>query len=130
MVRTPPAPLSQEKLAHLLLGAQSIARELATLIGTDRIHLSSPVDSINDFRTHISVITRDGRTFPARKCILSIPSTMYKELSINPALPDAVREVTDSTVLGDYNKAIVCYDRPWWRAEGFNGYFASYSGPV
>lgn len=41
-----------------------------------------------------------------------------------------MQEVTNATVLGDYNKAIVCYDRPWWRDSGFNGYFASYSGPV
>ncbi|RJE23741.1 Thi4 family [Aspergillus sclerotialis] len=39
-------------------------------------------------------------------------------------------EVMYGTILGDYNKAIVCYDKPWWRSEGFNGYFASYSGPL
>lgn len=55
---------------------------------------------------------------------------MYKELNITPGLPQPVQEVIDGTVLGDYNKAIVCYDRPWWRSEGFNGYFASYAGPV
>lgn len=55
---------------------------------------------------------------------------MYKELQIAPALPQAVQEVTNGTVLGDYNKAIVCYDEPWWRSDGFNGYFASYVGPV
>lgn len=78
----------------------------------------------------MSVVTRDGKIFNAKKCILSVPSTMYKELSIAPALPKAVQEVTNATVLGDYNKAIVCYDRPWWRDQGFNGYFASYVGPV
>lgn len=55
---------------------------------------------------------------------------MYKELNIQPSLPQPVQEVTNATVLGDYNKAIVCYDRPWWRDLGFNGYFASYEGPV
>lgn len=55
---------------------------------------------------------------------------MHKEFNISRALPDAIREVTTGTVLGDYNKAIVCYDKPWWRNEGFNGYLASYSGPL
>lgn len=55
---------------------------------------------------------------------------MYRELNISPQLPQPVQTVTNGTVLGDYNKAIVCYDRPWWRDHGFNGYFASYSGPV
>ncbi|GMF73169.1 unnamed protein product [Aspergillus oryzae] len=108
----------------------SIAEGIARLVGAQNIHLGSPVASVNEHGSHVSVVTRDGRTFNARKCILSIPSTMYKELNITPGLPQPVQEVTDGTVLGDYNKAIVCYDRPWWRSEGFNGYFASYAGPV
>ncbi|OBT81971.1 hypothetical protein VE02_09320 [Pseudogymnoascus sp. 03VT05] len=111
-------------------GAQSIAIELAKLVGTNNIHLASPVASINNYGSHVSIVTRNGKTFNGRKCILSIPSTMYKELNIIPSLPKAVQEVTNGTVLGDYNKAIVCYDKPWWRGEGFNGYFASYLGPV
>ncbi|KAJ5081570.1 flavin-containing amine oxidase [Penicillium alfredii] len=111
-------------------GAQSIATEIAKLIGAGNIHLASPVASINDYGSHVGVITRTGKTFLARKCILSVPSTMYKELNITPALPQAVQEVTNNTILGDYNKAIVCYDKPWWREQGFNGYFASYLGPV
>ncbi|RMZ48503.1 hypothetical protein AFCA_008405 [Aspergillus flavus] len=111
-------------------GAQSIAEGIARLVGAQNIHLGSPVASVNEHGSHVSVVTRDGRTFNARKCILSIPSTMYKELNITPGLPQPVQEVADGTVLGDYNKAIVCYDRPWWRSEGFNGYFASYAGPV
>lgn len=94
------------------------------------IHLSSPVASVKDKGSEVSVVTTNGKTFIARKCILSIPSTMYKELNIYPVLPQPVREVVNSTVLGDYNKAIVCYDRPWWREHKFNGYFASYTGPV
>ncbi|KAL4930319.1 flavin monoamine oxidase family protein [Aspergillus undulatus] len=111
-------------------GAQSLATNIANLIGHYNIHLSSPVLSIQDLGSHTLVTTTTGRTFTSRKTILSIPSTMYKELNIQPPLPQPVQEVTNATVLGDYNKAIVCYDRPWWRDAGFNGYFASYVGPV
>ncbi|KAI9373626.1 hypothetical protein BJX61DRAFT_552118 [Aspergillus egyptiacus] len=111
-------------------GSQSLATGLANLVGASNIHLSSPVASITDHGTHLSVTTTTGKTFTARKAILSIPSTMYKELTIHPSLPQPLQEVTNATVLGDYNKAIVCYDTPWWRAAGFNGYFASYTGPV
>lgn len=55
---------------------------------------------------------------------------MYKELNITPRLPNRAATVNNATRLGDYNKAIICYDRPWWRDSGFNGYFASYIGPV
>ncbi|KAJ6157258.1 flavin-containing amine oxidase [Penicillium chrysogenum] len=98
--------------------------------GFNNVHFSSPVASINDHGSHVTVITRNGAEFTAKKCILSIPSTMYKELNFAPKLPEAVREVTDGTTLGDYNKAVVCYNKPWWRGDGFNGYFASYEGPV
>ncbi|GKZ28927.1 hypothetical protein AbraIFM66950_001885 [Aspergillus brasiliensis] len=111
-------------------GSQSLANALASLVGPSNIHLSSPIATIEDLSTHTIVTTTTGKTFTARKCIISIPSTMYKELNIQPPLPPRVQEVTNATVLGDYNKAIVCYDRPWWRDTGFNGYFASFSGPV
>ncbi|KAL4893104.1 hypothetical protein BDV59DRAFT_207916 [Aspergillus ambiguus] len=111
-------------------GAMTIATRMAGLLGESNIHLSSPVVSIINDRTHVVVTTADGKTFTGKKCILSVPSTMYREFNISPHLPRPVREVTDGTVLGDYNKAIVCYDRPWWRDLGFNGYFASYAGPI
>lgn len=55
---------------------------------------------------------------------------MYQDLNISPPLPAAVREIADSSQLGHYNKAIVCYDRPWWRDLGYNGFVMSYKGPV
>lgn len=103
---------------------------MAKQIGANNVHLFSPVEAINDHGSHVTVTTRTGKVFQAKKCIMSVPSTMYKEFNFTPALPPAVQEVTKGTTLGDYNKAIVCYDRPWWRDEGFNGYFASYSGPI
>ncbi|KAL5362576.1 amine oxidase [Aspergillus floccosus] len=111
-------------------GAQTIATIIADLVGESNIHLSSPVVSILNNRSHVAVTTVDGKTFTTKKCIISVPSTMYREFNISPRLPQPVREVADGSVLGDYNKAIVCYDRPWWRELGFNGYFASYVGPI
>ncbi|CAI7582213.1 unnamed protein product [Penicillium bialowiezense] len=111
-------------------GAQSIAHEIAKLVGVENVHLASPVHSIKDHGSHTVVTTRNHKTFQAKKCILSVPSTMYKEFDISPPLPPDVQKVTNGTVLGDYNKLIVCYDTPWWRNEGFNGYFASYAGPI
>lgn len=112
------------------LGAQSIANGIAQLIGTAHIHLSHTVSSIQDHKDHITITTTPGKTFTAKKCILSLPSAMFRDLHISPPLPPALREVTDAAQLGHYNKAIVCYDRPWWRDLGFNGFFMSYTGPV
>ncbi|KAI5458799.1 hypothetical protein BGZ63DRAFT_416356 [Mariannaea sp. PMI_226] len=111
-------------------GSQQIANGIAELIGHSNIHLSQPVASIENHKTHTVVITTHGQKYTAKKAIISIPSAMLKSLNFSPALPAPVREVTDSSRLGHYNKAIVCYDKPWWRDLGFNGFFMSYHGPI
>lgn len=109
------------------IGTQQIAVNIGCLIGSNNIHLNSPVLSIEDHSSHVSVHTA-GNTFTARKVIISLPSTMYRELSFTPALPQPLKTVADGTVLGNYNKAIVVYDTPWWRDLGFNGFFMSFEG--
>lgn len=111
-------------------GSQSIAKGIARLVGSSNIHLSSLVASIENRQSHVRVVTTNGLVFTGRKCILSIPSTTYQELNISPPLPRALQEVANNTILGDYNKFIICYDRPWWKDEGYNGYFLSYVGPI
>ncbi|KAI1408025.1 hypothetical protein F5Y13DRAFT_114921 [Hypoxylon sp. FL1857] len=115
---------------RLTTGTQSIAKGIASLIGHGKIHLSSPVASIEDNKTHVAVTTTNGKSFKTRKVIISIPSTMYKELTFSPPLPVPVQEVTNGTKLGHYNKAIVLYQRPWWRDLGFNGFIMSFKGPA
>lgn len=55
---------------------------------------------------------------------------MFKDFNFSPPLPRRLQEVTNSAFLGHYNKAIVVYDRPWWRDQGYNGFFISYDSPV
>lgn len=67
--------------------------------------------------------------FKARRVVISIPSTMYRDLTISPPLPAGLSELADAATMGDYNKMIVCYDTPWWRESSYNGFFMSYVGP-
>lgn len=111
-------------------GTQTIAKGIADLIGDGKIHLSQPVTAIEDHGTHVVVTTMSGQAFKARKTIVSIPSSMYKELYFSPALPQRLQEVTNASRLGHYNKAIVFYATPWWRKMGYNGFIMSYQGPA
>ncbi|KAF4987384.1 hypothetical protein FDECE_15459 [Fusarium decemcellulare] len=111
-------------------GTTQIAEGIARLVGNDNIFLSEPVASINDEGTQVTVTTTTGKAFKARKCIISIPTALFKELKFTPSLPAPVQEITNNTTLGHYNKAIVCYDKPWWRDLGYNGFFFSYVGPT
>lgn len=115
---------------RIVEGAQSIPNGLAGLIGESNIYLSSPVASIQDAKTHTTVTTTTGKSFVGRKCIISLPSTLYQDMNISPPLPTDLDTIARSTTLGHYNKAIVCYDTPWWRKLGFNGFVMSYKGPV
>ncbi|KAK0642675.1 putative flavin-containing monoamine oxidase A [Lasiodiplodia hormozganensis] len=115
---------------RITTGAQQIPIGLAGLVGSSNIHLSSPVASIEDQKSRVTVTTTTGKTFVGKKCIISLPSTMYQDLNISPPLPAPVQEVANATLLGHYNKAIVCFDKPWWRDLGYNGFVMSYKGPV
>jgi monoamine oxidase len=112
------------------VGSQSIANGIAQLVRGGNIHLSSPVTLVRNRSTHVEIVTTHGKTFAARKYIMSIPTTMYKELNFEPRLPAPIQELANSNILGDYNKAIICCDRPWWRDSGLNGYFLSNTGPI
>jgi monoamine oxidase len=115
---------------HVIAGAQSIMKGIAELIGHSHIHLSSPVASIDDRGSYVAVTSTNGRTFHGRKCIISIPSTLLRGINIQPPLPRPTQDMANATKLGDYNKSIVCYDRPWWREQGYNGFFMSYQGYI
>ncbi|OQE21229.1 hypothetical protein PENSTE_c012G09455 [Penicillium steckii] len=77
-----------ERKANVYLkGAQSIAQGLSNLLGNDNIHLSCPVKATDNYDSHVTITTRNGKIFQAKKCIVSVPSTMYKEFNFTPALP-------------------------------------------
>jgi monoamine oxidase len=116
--------------ADLVIGTQSIAKGMAALLGSSNIRLSSPVSALRQHEDFVEVTTKTGARYLGRKCILAIPSLMYQSLKISPPLPIRLQEITNSSILGDYTKVIVCYDRPWWRDHGHNGFFMSFCGPV
>lgn len=111
-------------------GTQSFAKGIAELVGHHNIHLSSPVIAIHQLDSRVEVTTTTGNKYLGRKAILAIPSAMFRDIKISPALPASVQEITSSSKLGDYTKVIVCYNKPWWRDQGYNGFFMSYIGPV
>lgn len=107
-----------------------IAEGITHLLGQEHVRLSCPVVSVKQERQHVEVVTAIGDKVFARKCIMAIPSAMYRTIEISPPLPDGLRTIADASRLGDYTKVVVCYDSPWWREIGFNGIFNSFLGPV
>ncbi|KAE8332935.1 hypothetical protein BDV39DRAFT_199939 [Aspergillus sergii] len=111
-------------------GTQDIARGIARLVGEQHIYTSHPVQSIHDEHAKVTIFTSNGKAFVAKKVIVSVPSALFRDIKFTPPLPAALQERSSNTKLGHYNKAIVCYDKPWWRDLGYNGFLFSYDGPI
>ncbi|EKD17140.1 flavin-containing amine oxidase [Drepanopeziza brunnea f. sp. 'multigermtubi' MB_m1] len=95
-------------------GTQAIAIGLAALLKPNTIRLSTPVSSITDSGSSVTVTTKTGQTFESTKLVLSIPTPLYVDLTISPPLTGTKATATSSTTHGYYSKVILCYDHPWW----------------
>ncbi|KAL0254534.1 hypothetical protein SLS55_010011 [Diplodia seriata] len=106
------------------------------------IHLSTPVASIEQSSSSVTVTASDGRAFHARRAILAIPSTLHNTIAFRgtpaPGLPPAKQRLADAAASTGafFAKATLVYDRPWWRdnegtpAGPLNGIFESVLGPI
>lgn len=47
-----------------------------------------------------------------------------------PELPDAKKELSETTKLGYWSKTILVFKEPWWRAANLSGAFLSVNGPI
>ena len=90
---------------------------------------NSPVRNIRETEGEVIVEAARGR-FRCKRVIVSIPTTLYKEIRFDPPLPAAKQKLSDNTKLGCYGKSICVYERPWWREAGFCGLLQSSTGPA
>ncbi|TLD20532.1 hypothetical protein PspLS_08801 [Pyricularia sp. CBS 133598] len=115
-------------------GTTSIVTSLAATLPADRIHLSSPVVSIDITKCKAGVVvtTKSGQRFHAKRVILAIPTNMYKDVTFTPSLPARKQTLTSNIKSGIYAKMILSYRSAWWREAKFAGKFTSRaeSGPI
>lgn len=121
---------------HLRLkeGTQSIAKGMAKLLPEGTIKLNSPVTAISQSRftaKHGYVVrTASNGEVTARKVIISIPTTVYKEISFNPPLPRNKRLHVSASRYGHFVKYIALFRTPFWRENGACGLGQSFVGPI
>lgn len=118
------------RLKLIVAGMGSFPQGLASMLRSGAIHLSSPVCAIEQVAPQrVRVHTREGRIYAAKKVIVSLPTPLYKEMTFSPSLPADKLEISDTTTLGYYAKAIVFYDGPWWQESKLCGLSQSTVGP-
>jgi monoamine oxidase len=76
------------------------------------------VQCIEQLQNTVQVITNKGLIVDASRCVLSIPPMLVANIHFNPALPRRKQILYDNFPMGHVIKAIVFYDRPWWREQG------------
>jgi monoamine oxidase len=100
-------------------GAGSIAQRVADDLG-DAVRLQAPARSIVQRDDHV-VVEADGLTVSAGHAVIAVPPALALEIAFDPALPDDRLTLYRKAVAGSETKALVVYDEPFWRADGFSG---------
>jgi aspartyl-tRNA(Asn)/glutamyl-tRNA(Gln) amidotransferase subunit A len=101
-----------------------LERHAAELHGTTLT--GTPVVEVrHDDPDRVRVVTRDGRRFEARAAVVAVsPNAAGRHLRFEPELDEA-RRLLHAQPMGHATKAVLVYDRPWWRDDGLR--FMSYS---
>lgn len=102
---------------------QKIARELDGLI-----RLSSPVRAIIQDEHGVRVLA-EGGDVRSRYCIVAIPPTLAGEIQFEPMMPHARDLLCRRMAMGSVIKIWLAYERPFWRDQGFNGFWMADDAP-
>lgn len=111
-------------------GTSAIATGMAKLIPAEVIRLSTAVAAIKQQSGDFELTTRSGETLVAKKVIVSVPSTTYKDIDFDPPLPPWKQTHISSVRYGTYVKYICLFKTPWWRRQGACGLVQSFKGPI
>jgi monoamine oxidase len=100
-------------------GAGSIAACMAEVLG-DAVHLEAPVRTITQGDDRVTVESTDV-SVSARHAVVAIPPALINDIAFVPALSDDRVTLYRKAVAGPETKALVVYDEPFWREDGFSG---------
>jgi monoamine oxidase len=97
----------------------SLAEDLAAKLGP-RVRLTCPATRIMHSAEGVEVFA-DEQRFSARRAIVAVPPVMARRLSFEPALPARLAKALSAWESGGVIKALVRYDRPFWRERDLSG---------
>jgi monoamine oxidase len=110
-------------------GTQGISVRMAHLLGARRVLLAHPVRRIAQSSRGATVYA-DGMTVGCKRVVVAVPPTLAGRIEYSPSLPGQRDQLTQRMPMGSIVKAMVVYDRPFWRDRGLNGQLTSDQGPV
>ena len=108
-------------------GMPQLAEGLAAPLANN-VLLDSPVRAVVQSDDSVEVVT-DSSRFRARRLIVTVPPALLGKIDWQPALPVARARLAEQSPMGSVIKAVVAYDRPFWRANGLSGEAVSHRLP-
>lgn len=93
---------------------------LAATLG-QRLRLGTPVVRITRADGSVSVTTGKGEMLSARQVIIAVPPVMASRIAHRPDLPKSLADALGAWKSGTVIKALVRYERPFWRDRGLSG---------
>jgi len=96
-------------------GNQQLAAKLAAGIGSNRVLLNSPVDSIIENGKIISVKLADGKKIEADEVVLAVPPSVWQRIAMEPPLPAPLAPQMGSNV-----KHLATMKKGFWKENKMN----------
>jgi monoamine oxidase len=96
------------------------ATALAATLG-QRLQLGTPAVHIARVDGSVSVMTGNGGVLTARQVIIAVPPVMAARIAHEPDLPKPLAGALSAWKSGTVIKALVRYERPFWRDRGLSG---------
>ena len=96
------------------------AEALAATLGK-RLRLEAPVVRIGRSEGSVSVTTGAGGVLTARQVIIAVPPVTASRIAHVPDLPNALNGALSAWKSGTVIKALVRFERPFWRDRGLSG---------
>jgi monoamine oxidase len=100
--------------------AHGVARALAATLGK-RLRLETPVVGMARRDGSVSVTTGTGAVLTARQVLIAVPPVMAARIVHVPDLPKPLSGALAAWKSGTVIKALVRYERPFWRDRGLSG---------
>ncbi|KAK0562808.1 hypothetical protein OC861_005120 [Tilletia horrida] len=110
-------------------GTEILASKLASKLGSGKVALNSPVQSVTKKSDGTySVKTRGGKAYSAKHVIVAMSPPVAAKINYSPALTPLRTQLGQRTAMGSIGKAIATYDSPFWRTAGLTGQAISGTG--
>jgi len=111
-------------------GSKSLIEALSKPVAAN-VKLESPVTNIKMLDDFLEVQVH-GQSYQAEKVIICLPPKITENINFSPPLPDALKEVmqTTHTWMSNAIKVGISYPEAFWKKKGLSGTIIGQIGPV